>query len=125
VNDEVRFGQASEKGETAQRPEKIRVRDLDFYYGKSRALTQINIPFYDKSVTALIGPSGCGKSTLLRVLNRICELYPGQRATGEVLLSQNILDPAVDVNLLRALSGWFSRSPRPSRCRSSRTSPSA
>lgn len=104
----------SEHRETARPPEKIRVRDLDFYYGKSRALTQINLPFYDRSVTALIGPSGCGKSTLLRVLNRIYEIYPGQRVTGEVLLDgRNILDPAVDVNLLRARVGMVFQKPTP------------
>ena len=82
---------SDEEGETAEPPAKIRVRNLEFFYGESRALTQINLPFYDKRVTALIGPSGCGKSTLLRVFNRIYELYPDQRATGEVLLDgQNI-----------------------------------
>ena len=64
-----------------------------FYYGASQALKDINLSLHDKRVTAFIGPSGCGKSTLLRILNRIYELYPDQRATGEVLVDgENILD---------------------------------
>src|SRR5262249_6672826 len=80
--------------------EKILIRDLNFYYGESRALKSINIPLYDRKVTPFIGPSGCGKSTLLRILNRIYSLYPNQRAAGEVLLDgKNILDPRQDLNL--------------------------
>jgi phosphate transport system ATP-binding protein len=106
--------QAKTEATTAAPVEKMRVRDLDFFYGRSQALHHINLPLYDKSVTALIGPSGCGKSTLLRVLNRIYELYPEQRATGEVLLDgRNILDPAVDVNLLRARVGMVFQKPTP------------
>jgi ABC-type multidrug transport system fused ATPase/permease subunit len=66
--------------------EKVLVRELNFYYGDHRALKTVNVPLYDRKVTAFIGPSGCGKSTLLRVLNRIYDLYPNQRAEGEVLL---------------------------------------
>ena len=61
---------------------KLDVQELDFFYGKTHSLKGVSIPFAEKSVTALIGPSGCGKSTLLRVLNRMYDLYPGQRATG-------------------------------------------
>ena len=94
--------------------EKVIVRSLDFYYDKAQALFDINVTFYDKSVTALIGPSGCGKSTLLRVLNRIYELYPGQRATGEVLLDgTDILAGAVDVRRLRARIGMVAQKPMP------------
>ena len=83
--------------------EKVAVRDLNFYYGDHRALKSINVPLYDRKVTAFIGPSGCGKSTLLRILNRIYDLYPNQRAEGEVLLDgENILEPGQDLNLLRA-----------------------
>ena len=83
--------------------ERISVRDLRFYYGESLALKNINLPLYDRKVTAFIGPSGCGKSTLLRVLNRMYDLYPGQRAEGEVLLDgENILQPGIDLNLLRS-----------------------
>ena len=66
--------------------EKISIRNLNFFYGEAKALKDISLPLYEKCVTAFIGPSGCGKSTLLRVLNRIYELYPKQRAEGEVLL---------------------------------------
>ena len=66
--------------------QKVLIRNVDFYYGGFKALKTITLPLHDKRVTAFIGPSGCGKSTLLRVLNRIYELYPGQRATGEVLV---------------------------------------
>src|SRR5262249_44239405 len=79
-----------------------------------KALKDISLPLYDKRVTALIGPSGCGKSTLLRVLNRIYALYPNQRATGEVLLDgRNILDPGLDLNLLRAWVGMVFQKPTP------------
>ena len=78
------------------------------------ALKDINLPLYDKRVTAFIGPSGCGKSTLLRVLNRMYDLYPKQRATGEVLLDgQNILLPKQDLNLLRAHVGMVFQKPTP------------
>ena len=94
--------------------EKIVVRHLDFFYGSARALIDNNVVFYDKSVTALIGPSGCGKSTLLRVLNRIYGLYPGHRARGEVLVDgENILDPSVDLNRLRARIGMVFQKPTP------------
>ena len=80
----------------------------------SKALKDISLPLYDKKVTAFIGPSGCGKSTLLRVLNRIYDLYPKQRATGEVLLDgHNILSPKQDLNLLRARIGMVFQKPTP------------
>jgi phosphate transport system ATP-binding protein len=85
----------------AKRP-KFEVKHLDFYYGQSRALKDINLVLDDRSITAFIGPSGCGKSTLLRVFNRMYALYPGHRATGEVLLDgENILSPTVDLSSLR------------------------
>ena len=93
---------------------KVLIRDVDFYYGAAQALKNINLMLGDKSVTAFIGPSGCGKSTLLRVLNRIYELYPGQRATGEVLVDgENILSPGRDLNLLRAKIGMVFQKPTP------------
>ncbi len=95
-------------------PEKISVRDLKFFYGANLALKGINLPLYDKHVTAFIGPSGCGKSTLLRVLNRMYDLYPNQRAEGEVLLDgENLLDPSQDLNLLRARVGMVFQKPTP------------
>jgi phosphate transport system ATP-binding protein len=94
--------------------DKIVVRDLDFFYGESRSLKTINVAFPGQLVTAIIGPSGCGKSTLLRVLNRMYSLYPEQRATGEVLIDgQNILDPRVDLNLLRWHVGMVFQKPTP------------
>jgi phosphate transport system ATP-binding protein len=94
--------------------EKVSIRDLNFFYDTHRALKDVNLPLYDKKVTAFIGPSGCGKSTLLRVLNRIYDLYPKQRATGEVLLDgHNILSPKQDLNLLRARIGMVFQKPTP------------
>ncbi|GGC93522.1 phosphate ABC transporter ATP-binding protein PstB [Chelatococcus reniformis] len=94
--------------------EKITVRNLRFYYGDSLALKGIDLPLYDRKVTAFIGPSGCGKSTLLRVLNRMYDLYPGQRAEGEVLLDgNNILAPKQDVNILRSRVGMVFQKPTP------------
>ena len=95
-------------------PIKVAVRDLDFFYGAQRALKSISLPLYANKVTAFIGPSGCGKSTLLRVLNRMYDLYPGQRAEGEVKLDgENILDPAVDPNALRSRVGMVFQKPTP------------
>ncbi len=94
--------------------EKIVVRDLDFFYGETRALKNINVSLYQGCVTAFIGPSGCGKSTFLRVLNRMYDLYPNQRATGEVTLDgEDILSPSLDVNLLRAKVGMVFQKPTP------------
>jgi phosphate transport system ATP-binding protein len=93
---------------------KIVIKDLHFHYRGFEALKGIDIEIYDKRVTAFIGPSGCGKSTLLRVLNRIYELYPDQRAAGEVWIDgQNILDPGQDLNLLRARVGMVFQKPTP------------
>ena len=93
---------------------KISVRNLNFYYGKFHALKNINLDIPEKQVTAFIGPSGCGKSTLLRIFNRMYDLYPGQRATGQLLLdSTDILDPKLDLNLLRARVGMVFQKPTP------------
>jgi phosphate transport system ATP-binding protein len=94
--------------------EKVSVRNLDFFYGDHRALKSISVPLYYGKVTAFIGPSGCGKSTLLRVLNRMYDLYPNQRATGHVALDNaNILSPSQDLNLLRAKVGMVFQKPTP------------
>jgi len=99
---------------TADLSEKITVRDLQFFYGDHCALKNINISLYQSKVTALIGPSGCGKSTLLRILNRMYDLYPNQRATGHVRLdSDDILAPSQDLNLLRAKVGMVFQKPTP------------
>jgi len=95
-------------------PVKVQIRDVGFYYGKFHALKNVSLPLHDRRVTAFIGPSGCGKSTLLRILNRIYELYPGQTATGEVLVDgQNILAPGLDLNLVRAKIGMVFQKPTP------------
>ncbi len=93
---------------------KIETKNLDFYYGATRALNNISLQLAPNTVTAFIGPSGCGKSTLLRVFNRMYDLYPGQRAEGEVLLDgKNILVPGLDLNLLRARIGMVFQKPTP------------
>jgi phosphate transport system ATP-binding protein len=95
-------------------PEKVSIRDLEFFYGDSRALKSISLPLYENKVTAFIGPSGCGKSTLLRVLNRMYDLYPNQRAQGQVLFDgEDILAPRQDLNLLRARIGMVFQKPTP------------
>ncbi len=93
---------------------KIAIKDLNFYYGKFKALKDINLNIPEGRVTAFIGPSGCGKSTLLRVLNRMFELYPEQRAEGQVLLDgENLLKSKDDVALLRAKVGMVFQKPTP------------
>jgi phosphate transport system ATP-binding protein len=93
---------------------KISVHGLEFFYGASRALKSISVQLHANKVTAFIGPSGCGKSTLLRVFNRMYDLYPDQRAEGEVLLDgENILAAGVDLNLLRSRVGMVFQKPEP------------
>ena len=111
-----RFGVAPRPGNApAAAPSvKVDIRNVDFFYGKFKALHGISLPLYDRRVTAFIGPSGCGKSSLLRILNRIYELYPGQVASGEVLVDGvDILAPGIDVNLLRAKIGMVFQKPTP------------
>ncbi|MBE0626985.1 MAG: ATP-binding cassette domain-containing protein, partial [Burkholderiales bacterium] len=95
-------------------PSKIRVSKLNFYYGTYQALTDVGLSIAEKHITAFIGPSGCGKSTLLRTFNRMYDLYPGHRATGEIMLNDsNILDPRQDVIALRAKVGMVFQKPTP------------
>ena len=92
----------------------MQIKDLSFFYGNFKGLKNVNLDISRKQVTAFIGPSGCGKSTLLRTLNRMFDLYPGQRAEGEILLNgKNILRPEQDVNLLRAKVGMVFQKPTP------------
>ena len=92
----------------------LEARNLNFYYGNFHSLKNIHLSIQENSVTAFIGPSGCGKSTLLRTFNRMYDLYPGQRATGEILFKgENILDPKQDLNLLRARIGMVFQKPTP------------
>jgi phosphate transport system ATP-binding protein len=93
---------------------KLSVEDLNFYYGKTHALKNVSIPFERNAVTALIGPSGCGKSTLLRTLNRMYALYPGQKATGRIMLDgEDILRSGVNLSMLRARIGMVFQKPTP------------
>src|SRR6185369_8722229 len=93
---------------------KISVRNLNFYYGHFHALKNINLQIPERKVTAFIGPSGCGKSTLLRTFNRMYELYPEQRAEGEIVLDgDNILTSKEDVSLIRAKVGMVFQKPTP------------
>ena len=93
---------------------KISIKNLEFFYGDSRALKGISLSLYANKATAFIGPSGCGKSTLLRILNRMYDLYPGQRATGDVMFDgDNLLREDQDINLLRARIGMVFQKPTP------------
>ena len=93
---------------------KVTARNLNFYYGEHHALKNINLTLGTNRVTAFIGPSGCGKSTLLRIFNRMYDLYPGQRAEGQLMLDNtNVLDPRLDLNLLRARVGMVFQKPTP------------
>ena len=93
---------------------RIAIRNLDFFYGDHRALKSIALDLPERQVTGMIGPSGCGKSTLLRVLNRMYDLYPGQRATGEAMMDgDNLIDPKMDLNALRARIGMVFQKPTP------------
>ena len=94
--------------------EKISIRGLNFFYGDNRALKDVSLSLYEQRVTAFIGPSGCGKSTLLRVLNRMYDLYPNQRAEGTVSFDgEDILSPRQDLNMLRARIGMVFQKPTP------------
>ena len=105
---------ASARVNTEPTKAKLTVRNLNFYYGKFHAIKNVNMEIPEGKVTAFIGPSGCGKSTLLRIFNRMFELYPGQRAEGELLLgNENLLDPKIDLNLLRARVGMVFQKPTP------------
>lgn len=93
---------------------KLEVKNLNFYYGKYQAIKDVNLSIKENKVTAFIGPSGCGKSTLLRTFNRMFELYPGQRAEGEINLDGvNLLSSKTDISLLRAKIGMVFQKPTP------------
>jgi phosphate transport system ATP-binding protein len=108
------FGGVQARSDAALNAPRIAIRNLEFFYGDNRALKGIDFDIPDRQVTGMIGPSGCGKSTLLRVLNRMYSLYPGQRATGEVLLDgENVIAPDMDLNALRAKVGMVFQKPTP------------
>ncbi|MGB9429722.1 MAG: phosphate ABC transporter ATP-binding protein PstB [Gammaproteobacteria bacterium] len=115
ISPEVLAGSArSPRRKTVIEKPKLSIRQLNFYYGRFQALRDINMDIAERQVTAFIGPSGCGKSTLLRSLNRIYDLYPEQRATGEILLDgRNILDRDQNLNSLRAKVGMVFQKPTP------------
>ena len=92
----------------------LEIKNLNFFYGNFQGLNDINLNILERKVTAFIGPSGCGKSTLLRTLNRMYDLYPGQRAEGEIMFyGENILEQGKDVNLLRSRIGMVFQKPTP------------
>jgi phosphate transport system ATP-binding protein len=108
------FGGVQARAKAAMNPARIAISELDFFYGDHRALKGIKLDLPDRQVTGMIGPSGCGKSTLRRVLNRMYDLSPGQRATGQVMMGEtNIIDPQLDVNALRARIGMVFQKPTP------------
>ncbi len=114
LGDAARSTQAADRGESALPAGRISVEDLDFFYRANRALKGISLNFPERRVTGMIGPSGCGKSTLLRVLNRMYDLYPGQRATGKVMMdSVNIINSDIDRNELRSRIGMVFQKPTP------------
>ncbi len=115
AGDSATFGNVQARSAVAiNAVSRISVRNLDFYYGASKALKGINLELPDRQVTGMIGPSGCGKSTLLRVLNRMYSLYPGQRAEGEVMMDgRNMIGPDVDLNELRSKVGMVFQKPTP------------
>ncbi len=99
---------------TADSPPKIDIRRVEFFYGKTPALRAVDLAVPSNAVTAIIGPSGCGKSTLLRAINRIYELYPDQRATGEILIDgRNVLDRRYSLSALRRRVGMVFQKPTP------------
>jgi len=93
---------------------KVKVDNLQFFYGSFQGLKNINLDILERKITAFIGPSGCGKSTLLRTFNRMYDLYPGQRAEGKIMMNgKNVLDKGQDLNLLRAKVGMVFQKPTP------------
>ena len=93
---------------------KLSIQNLNFFYGQFKALKDVSLVIPEKKVTAFIGPSGCGKSTLLRTLNRMFELYPEQRAEGEIIFGgENILQSKLDIAILRAKIGMVFQKPTP------------
>ena len=103
-----------DKASLADTTTKIQVETLNFYYGDNHALHDINMTVPARRVTAMIGPSGCGKSTLLRVINRMYDLYPGQRAVGRVLLDgEDLLGKGVRATTVRSRIGMVFQKPTP------------
>jgi phosphate transport system ATP-binding protein len=113
-NQKANIGQMEARSTATLNTPRIAIKSVDFFYGTNKALKGITFDLPDKQVTGMIGPSGCGKSTLLRVLNRMYDLYPGQRATGEVMMDgENIIAPSIDLNQLRSRIGMVFQKPTP------------
>jgi phosphate transport system ATP-binding protein len=111
---QANMGGLQARSDEAINAPRIAISELDFFYGSNQALKKIKLNLPNRQVTGMIGPSGCGKSTLLRVLNRMYDLYPGQRAVGKVMMDgMNIVDPGVDLNTLRARVGMVFQKPTP------------
>ena len=92
----------------------IEISGLNFFYGKTQSLTNVNLDIHERQVTAFIRPSGRGKPTLLRTPTRMYDLYPGQRAEGSIVYrGKNILEADQDVNMLRAKVGMVFQKPTP------------
>ena len=107
-------GMAGARSAAGLQQARIAIEDLDFFYGANQALKRIRLDLPERQVTGMIGPSGCGKSTLLRVINRMYDLYPGQRAQGRVMMDGiNLIDPGVDLNALRSRVGMVFQKPTP------------
>jgi phosphate transport system ATP-binding protein len=112
--EEIQKKDVADKASEKMNDIKLSIMNLDFYYGKFHALHKISLDIEVNRVTAFIGPSGCGKSTLLRCFNRIYELYPGQYATGRIMLDgDDILAKGKDLNLLRSKIGMVFQKPTP------------
>ncbi len=111
---ERQFGTMTATSSEVLNAPRIAISDLDFFYGSNQALKKIALDLPEKQVTGMIGPSGCGKSTLLRVLNRMYDLYPGQRAEGRVMMDgENLLSPEIEINGLRSRIGMVFQKPTP------------
>lgn len=110
----AKLGETSAKSGDSLTNPKIEIRDLSFYYGEFQGLKNVTMNITEKQITAFIGPSGCGKSTILRTLNRMFDLYPRQRAEGEIIFNgRNVLDKSQDINQLRAKIGMVFQKPTP------------
>jgi phosphate transport system ATP-binding protein len=109
----VRAHDTAQSSGVTQTPVKIAARNLNFYYGKFHAVRNVNVEIRQNKVTAFIGPSGCGKSTLLRIFNRMYDLYPRQRAEGEVILDGENILALKSIGQLRAKVGMVFQKPTP------------
>jgi phosphate transport system ATP-binding protein len=109
----VKLPDTAQSGEATHTPVKIAARNLNFYYGKFHAIKNVNVEIRENRVTAFIGPSGCGKSTLLRIFNRMYDLYPRQRAEGEVILDGNDILASKSISQLRSKVGMVFQKPTP------------